>query len=275
MDMNLPRFAKSSLIAALAIFVFFAFQLASFVLASKFTCEELLTAEELAFADKYMALLREGKFEEVSARLKPELKPQMAKSQAQMMKVLEKTSVLPRQFVGCQFWQSEKERVVAVSFQWASESTALLGNLRWKGSESPEVQGVNIELIPDRLENIHSWHLLSKSAKHWAFFLLSMLIPAFILYTLVSCWRADGLRRRWAWMFFISLGFWQYTLNWTTGEIAGLFIEGNLRIVSILILGGSIARSNEFTPFLVSVSLPLGALLYWARKCRSEPKKAE
>jgi hypothetical protein len=277
--MKLAPFYKKALSAILAILVFLALQIGTFILHSKFTCEELLRSQDLVFADSYIGLLRDGKFSEVSARLNPALQQKMAGAQAQMKQLLERTSALPRQFVGCYSTfrpeSGEAGREVEVTVQWASETTALLGNLAWKGSENPQVQGVNVKVLPERLETIHAFRLFSKGAKHWAFFLASLLIPAFIFYTMVSCWRESGLRRWWLWIIFISLGFWPYSFNWTTGEITGLFLHGNLNVLSLLILGGSIARSNEFTPFLVSVSLPLGALLYWACKYRSGPKKAE
>lgn len=88
----------------------------------------------------------------------------------------------------------------------------------------------------------------------------AVLVAAFVavlvsVTALILCIMDRGLRRKWLWIIFILLGVGTGTLDWNTGETT--FALLHFQLLSAGITG---------PPWVVSVALPLGALIYLARR---------
>jgi hypothetical protein len=120
---------------------------------------------------------------------------------------------------------------------------------------------LHIERLPDALERLNAFTLRSKSWRHYLFLVLALAVPSFITFALVQCARTSFPRRKWMWMLFVALGYGQFTMNWTTGEVRSLPI-------SIQLLGAGAQTASPYAPWLVSFSAPLGALIFLYQRRR-------
>ena len=149
-------------------------------------------------------------------------------------------------------------------------STAILEQSgRSQAGLAPQVVAFNVQPFPRAALAFGRFNLAGKSMTQYFVFALAVLIPLVLVYALVRLARDRTTRWKWLWTLFILSGFTRMSLNWVTGAI--LF-----QPISILLLGASVSRGAlDVSPWIVSISLPLGALIYlgrgWFAPIRDEP----
>lgn len=122
-----------------------------------------------------------------------------------------------------------------------------------------------------------------KKPRHYIFFALLFLMPAFIIFTLVKCYRNKLMAKKKRWMFFIAFGLWGLSLNWTTGAIGQEFFEISrtsagsanftFNFLSFNLLGAGILKDQMFGPWILTIGFPVGAVLYWILHGRGQAVK--
>ena len=96
-----------------------------------------------------------------------------------------------------------------------------------------------------------------RSSRHYLFVLLALAVPVFIVYVAVLCLRSRE-ERKVRWFVLILLGLGNLTFNWTTGDITyGAF--------SAQFLGVEPLRDGLDGPLLLTIGMPLGAILFFFR----------
>lgn len=99
---------------------------------------------------------------------------------------------------------------------------------------------------------------------------LAILVPLFTLYALILCIRTKIEKKKWLWVIFVLAGIASFSVDWTTGQ---------WRIVplSFQLLGAG-ASAPPYGPWVISVSLPLGAIIFLLKRkrlseqqCHTEP----
>ena len=109
-------------------------------------------------------------------------------------------------------------------------------------------------------EELNRFRLSGKSPVQYATLLLACAFALFTVYALVLCIKTRIVRRKWLWILFILFGVGKFAVNWTTGvwQVFPLSLTALSASVSAP-LGG---------PWTVTVSLPLGAIVFLARRKR-------
>ena len=130
------------------------------------------------------------------------------------------------------------------------------------------IQNVYFQPLPHALVEKNALSLAGKGLIHYVVLLLAIAIPLLMIYALVKLWRSKTMRWRWAWTIFILLGFFKFTFNWTTGYFS-------LSLLSLQLLGVSVLRASQYQPWLVALSVPVGALLvlYRQRTRHDDPSR--
>jgi hypothetical protein len=113
--------------------------------------------------------------------------------------------------------------------------------------------------VAQSLREQHRFALLEKGPGHWLFLTAMIAVPGFILGSLISCIRTPFKRRKWLWIIFILVGLAQFTFNWSTGQL-------HLRPLSFALLGSGFTSQGVYGPWILSTSVPLGAITYWIRR---------
>jgi hypothetical protein len=218
--------------------------------------------EDEAMATNYIALLRQNKFEQIQNDLDPSLKNALTQDTlAKMVKVIPPQDPVSVKVVGAQQVRDPDIYKINLSFEYQFPSKWLLINvaIQKKGGVSTII-GFNVYPLSDSLENINRFTLTGKNLLQYATLVFASLIPLFILFVLVLCIRTKMTKRKWLWIIFILLGIGKLTVNWTTGQwqIAPLYFS----------LLGSGAFAPPYGAWLISTSLPLGAILFLLRRKR-------
>jgi hypothetical protein len=240
-------------------------------------CPKIISNDDEIFADHYVALVSEGKFDEAKSILVDRLQVEFYLRKEGLQELSRKLKGLRKELIGCNVTKSDTQRSVNLSYQWSSESSWYVSNVAWvEAAGKKTVFGMNITPIPGPLEKLNAFTLNGKGLRYWAFLFVAVIVLLLILLALVVCWKSKMPQRKWLWMLFIITGLWQFNLNWTTGEIFGFINKGpngvQYRPISFLPFGSSFSRATDKDAWILSSSLPLGALVFLLRHKRSRVK---
>jgi hypothetical protein len=175
--------------------------------------------------------------------------------------VLDHGEPLQIEEIGCNVSGIGGERKVNISYQIHFAGKWVIGNVLIKRqAETATILGAHFREIPDSLEALNRFSLSGKSPLFYAFFLACIVIPCFIIFTLVVCIRTP-VRRKWLWILFILFGLVQFRLNWTTGQ-------WDVQPISFVLLGSGSSAAGVYAPWILNFGLPVGAffLLIYGRK---------
>jgi hypothetical protein len=121
------------------------------------------------------------------------------------------------------------------------------------------IQNVYFQPLPHSLIADNAFSFTGKGLLHYVVMLLAIAIPLVMIYALVRLWRSKTARWRWAWTIFILIGFFKLSFDWTTGHFF-------LSPLSVQLLGVSVLRASPYQPWLIGLSVPVGALLFLYRQ---------
>ena len=122
------------------------------------------------------------------------------------------------------------------------------------------VLGLNISPENESLRGIYDFDFQDKDWVQFLFFFLMIAVPIFILVSIVFLFKTP-MRRKWLWVIFMLLGFFPFKMNWETGDFG-------LQLLSVQILGASFVKGGVLLPWLVSFSIPVGAILFWFKRTK-------
>ncbi len=128
------------------------------------------------------------------------------------------------------------------------------------------VEGASVSKIPEPLQRTHAFRLSGKSLAHYVVLGLCLLVPLIMIYAAALVFRMP-LRRRWLWVLACVVGVGQWSLEWTGGQ-------SWFNLVNLQLLGASFLRPSVYAPWVLSVSLPLGALYIIGRYHRGRWRQA-
>jgi hypothetical protein len=85
----------------------------------------------------------------------------------------------------------------------------------------------------------------------------AIVVPLFMLAAFWAALLRPGLRGRWVWLLMVAIGFGALRANMSTGE-------WGFQLLSVQLFGaGANWSGSAFDAWIVTASLPLGALAFW------------
>jgi hypothetical protein len=121
------------------------------------------------------------------------------------------------------------------------------------------VLGLHAYPMKQSLKEVNRFTFEGKSPIHYIVFALIVAVPLFIGYALVLCFKTPIARRKWLWLLFVALGFFQFSLNWTDGAY-------RIQPISFNVLGVGFGRAGPYAPLIFNVAIPVGAIVFLARR---------
>jgi hypothetical protein len=222
--------------------------------------------EDETIATNYIALLRHGRFESIEKDLDPRIKNDLARDTlVRMAQAIPSPDPISVKVIGAHQFRTSDLYKINLSFEYQFPSQWMLINVatQRKGGITTIV-GFNVYPLSDSLENLNKFALFGKAFLQYATLAFAILIPIFTLYALVLCFRTKIVKRKWLWLIFVLMGIGKITVNWTTNQ-------WNFATLTFQILGSS-AFAPPYGAWLISVSLPLGAIVFlFRRKTLSTP----
>jgi hypothetical protein len=210
-------------------------------------------------AQSYIQRLVDGDTAALAQELDPSLRTGNEPTQFSKMRALipaGKPSVT--NLVGYHFFKSAKVQRYNLTYQFGYDSAWVLVNIAWDEllEGKRQIIGMNVYPLPEPLQQTHAFTFKRAGPLHYIFFTAAILLPIFTIVTLVVCIRTKLARRKWLWILFILFGVGQVWINWTTGQLG-------FSLLSFQLFGGSAMAASIYSPWIISISLPVGAVLFW------------
>ena len=225
--------------------------------------DKFVPKEEAEFSKRFLALFASRDFAAIEQLLDPSLKdPEVRSKLQQVADQFPPSPPVEVEVVGAHTFNSSQRAQYDLTFQYAYPEKWLLANVVLNKQDGRiTVAGVHVNLLKDSLQNINRFTFAGKGVVNFVFFALAIAIPTFILVALVLCVRTPIPRRKWLWIVFILFGFVQFSLNWTVGSV-------NITTLSFLLLGAGFAQAGPAAPYVFTVAIPLGAILFFVKRRR-------
>ena len=126
------------------------------------------------------------------------------------------------------------------------------------------ITGFNGNILTKSISETNEFTLRKKSLVHYIFFTMAILIPCFMIITVVFIAKSR-LSKKWLWIVGTLFGFIKFSLNWTTGQVG-------IKLISFSLLGSGFVSAGSHSPWFLSFSIPLLAIIFWAKKSKRNNK---
>jgi hypothetical protein len=206
-------------------------------------------------ARAYLALFTRDQTESAAARLLPQLtSPAAIRELAKISALLKDQRFDSSAVIGARVNSINGVRHVNLSYElhsargWSVASVATVDS-----ANTWFVEGVSANRIARPLEEEARFTLAGKPLRQYAWLLISILCLTASLGTAVFVASRREMPKRWRWAFVSLLGLGSFSLNWNTGMIA-------TNLVALRIGAASFARVAAVVPWIITFSLPVGAL---------------
>jgi len=226
--------------------------------------KKIVPPADETFAREHTDLLRQKRFEQIQRELDPSISDAdtqgTLRTMAEMFPAEEPKSVkvVDIKFLGN--LRNQGSSMHSLTLEYEFSDTWLLVNIAIKRLNGlSTIAAFNVTPIPDSLESVNRFSLAGKTGLQYLMLGLALAAPIFCLYVLVVCLRTKNLRFKWLWAIFILFGVGRLAVNWTTGELA-------FTPLAVHVPCASMTAVPAYGPWVVAVSLPLGALLFMARR---------
>jgi hypothetical protein len=230
--------------------------------------EKFSTPSDQALAKAYIADLQASKFDVIENNLDPSIKtPGVQDTLVRMAGLLPAGPPTSVKLVGAQKLISPAGSQTNTTFEYQWGGKWVLCNVAIQKSATAEtIVGLNVYPEKASLQDQVRFTLEGKSPAQYVILVGAVLALGVTLFALVACVRTKGLRRKWLWILFIIFGFGLLSTNWATGAV-----NYQLLYVSLFSAG---AFAPFYGPWTISVSAPVGAILFLLRRRRLTPEPA-
>ncbi|MGI9173470.1 MAG: hypothetical protein ACR2F0_09200 [Chthoniobacterales bacterium] len=216
--------------------------------------------EDDALAQHFLELVKSGNYAEATAMLDESIRAQADAALWQMRVVLDHGQPISFETINAnkiyfQPWNGAAKTNTNLAYEIRfADSWALAEVVVVSENSQRKIVSAHVWPVKDSLRVLNQFDFHEKSLPHYLVFAVCLLVPAFIITALVLCIRSR-VRRRWLWFIFILFGFGALQFNWTTGG-------GAVQLLSFSLLGTGFMRSGLYGPWILKVSVPVGAILF-------------
>lgn len=119
----------------------------------------------------------------------------------------------------------------------------------------------NGEILPGKLSELTKFTFENKTFVHYIFLIFAILIPLFIIATLVFMLKSRITRKQkviWS-LVILFICFPKFVIDWNNGQTDFSFLNFSL-------LGSSYTKTTLYSAWLISFNIPIGALIYWFKR---------
>lgn len=222
--------------------------------------DRMAPTEDVELAHKSFSAIRSGDFATMIELLDPQFITEETESDLMEMAALfDQGELLSTELVGCNVHSSRDGRRSHLSYQYEFTDGWVLASIMidTEGDER-SVFGINVHPLPAALGEINAFTLENRGARHYIMLALAVAIPIFIFWTVYLCARSK-IEKKALWIFFILLGIMRIQLNWTTGQMG-------FQPIGFQIPGAGISKMGLYAPWILTVSVPLGAIWFQLKR---------
>jgi len=226
-------------------------------------CDQRLWVEKFApkaeseFAQHYIALFQARDFGKIEEKIDPSLrKPQLRSKLEQIAALVPVDKPKNIKVVWSQTWSHRGATQTSLTLEYEYPHEWLVANvLMERGGGQTLVKGIHVQPLSESLEKTNRFTFQGKSVIQLIVFALAIGVPLLVVVATVLCIKTPVPKRKWLWIVFILLGVGQATLNWSDGNLS-------VNVLSVQLLGAGFWKASPYAPLLLSVSVPLGAIIF-------------
>jgi hypothetical protein len=217
---------------------------------------EKVDPDAVSSSKTYFDFLRHGQFEELEKVLDPSINGTDIRNTLTSMATLipnQNPEAVKTVWAHTSCSVHTCDTTTTLEYKYPATRLILTVVIRREGSES-SVVGFHLQPISESLMEANRFTLKDRGVSQYTALTLAVLFPLFSVYALVLCVRTKNLKRKWLWAIFILLGIGRLSVLWTTGQC--FFTFSFIQLLS----AGAIAK--PYGPWEISISMPLGAILF-------------
>lgn len=223
--------------------------------------------QEMSFAKQYLQAFLDQDFDYVLEYTDQTMSGEISKQNLNdLRKLFPFTELISTKLIGSNVHVTDKAWQARFKFEYEFESElesdleldkwAVMSVRMVKEEDVLKVIAFRFSKTTASQSELNKFELAGKSALHYLVLLMTVLVFIFILVTLIVCIRTPIPRRKWIWVLFVLGGVGTLSLNWTSGEFG-------FQLIALHLFGIGFAAAGEYSPWVLSVSFPLGAILFW------------
>jgi hypothetical protein len=218
--------------------------------------QKFSSPEDRATARAYIDQLRAREFDAIEKAADPSIKSStLHATLEQMSNLIPAGEPVSVKVVGAQTFYEAGANSVNTTFEFDFGGKWFLINVAVKSKDGTKtIVGFHVNPEARSLEDQNRFNLSGKSAAQYIVLGTAITAALFSLYALLLCVSTKLPGRKWPWVLFIIFGIGKVTVNWSTAQ-------WGVAPVSVQLFSAS-AMSAFSGPWLVSASLPLGAIVF-------------
>jgi hypothetical protein len=163
--------------------------------------------------------------------------------------------------IGAQRFKSADYSTINLSFEYQYPTKWLVTNVALKQQGNTRtIIGFHVHEQSTSLEEMNRFRLAGRTPLEYLVLALAVVVPLFIISTLVVCIRTRLRCRKWPWVLFILFGIGKFAVNWTTGE-------WSFGLLSFQLFGAS-GAAQLYGPWILAVSVPIGAMIFLLKRSK-------
>jgi len=209
----------------------------------------------------YLSIIRSGRTTKLDSITTPYLKEMIDENIMFSVDSVLKQNEVPKKIlmVGSNYVSSPDSSLTSITYEYEFAKSYALANVTMITKDSTTLlAGFRVWPMNESLAEINAFALTGKSFLHYSFLLFGALSLLFILYSLIICAKSK-INKKWLWIIFILIGLGKFGIIWTNGQVF-------FSIFTFQILGFGITKSGIYAPWVVSISFPLGAILFLIKR---------
>jgi hypothetical protein len=157
--------------------------------------------------------------------------------------------------VGAQRSRMSGATTLNLTFEYQFPDRWIVANVATKSKDGvTTIFGFHVYPESSSLESTNRFTLSGKSVLQYVVLGAAIAAGLFTFVVLIVCIRTQMKRRKWLWILFILFGLGKLSVNWTTGQWGFMALAAQLFSAA--------AAAPLYGPWIVSVSLPIGAVLF-------------
>lgn len=230
--------------------------------------DKLVPHPESEYAQDVLKQVRDRQFDRAGAAFLPKLRstPGFEAALGKMADAFPPGEIGSTKVVGVYTMSrmsSNKPRstIYNLSYEYQFAQSWVLANVVLVRSEDKlEIEGMHVQREAQSLAQKNAFTFSDKPASYWLFAVLVAALPLFCFVSFIVCLCTPIRRHKWLWAIATLFGVITLNLNWSTGKLG-------FQPISFQLFSAS-AMSQLYSPWILSISLPLGSIMFWIKRNR-------
>jgi len=230
--------------------------------------EDIAPKEKINSAQKHIDFILNSDYTEMKKVVTSEINEQLNQDILdQIHDFVPKEKPILRQLVGFNFTTFNYTSSTKINedytfqYQYSDRWILVTLNLQTENDQKPLIGGFNFVPIQGNLREINKFTFEGKPLQNYIILLAAVIVPIFIIISLIMCYKVPILKRKWLWYLFIAFGFCSFQLEWTMGQ---LMIQPTI----FQLLGAGFFRASIYGPVIINASIPIGAILFQIKRIK-------